>query len=100
MAARMDYCGPRGIPLHEFLSWPIDSQEAALWWQARQRETCQGCGTHPSEWDPKQGGHRQAYVPRVVLCPGCMARDSLASTEQAKQAGHGARIALYPNPTI
>lgn len=97
MQARMDYCGPKGIPLSTFLSWPVGDQDAALQWQARQRQTCQGCGTHPDEWNPAAGGHRQAYVARIVMCPGCMARDSVASSEQAKQAGHGARVALYPN---
>ena len=100
MWARMEYCGPRGIPLSRFLAWKPEDQDAALQWQARRSQTCSGCGTHPDEWNPKAGGHRQAYVPVLEMCPGCYARDGKADTDEAKGAGPGLRVTLRPNPNL
>jgi hypothetical protein len=97
MVARMAYCGPLGIPLSVFLGWPEDDQDAALQWQAREHQKCSGCGTHPSEWNPSEGGSRQAYRAALEMCPGCATRDTVAQGEQAKQAGPGFRVSLYRN---
>lgn len=67
----MRYCGPRGIPHDEFLSWPNHSQDAALWWLIHDAQTCPGCGTRPDEWDPARGGRPDAYEPVPVRCEGC-----------------------------
>src|SRR3546814_15450534 len=48
-SARMRYCGPKGIPLEEFLKWSQSSQDAALEWQAHEDRRCRQCGYHPDE---------------------------------------------------
>lgn len=35
------------------------------------RISCHNCGTRLEEWDPKKGGHLQAYVAETYFCPGC-----------------------------
>jgi hypothetical protein len=35
------------------------------------RISCHNCGTRLEEWDPKKGGHLQAYVAEAYFCPGC-----------------------------
>lgn len=64
----MAYCGPRGIPLSSFLSWPTDDQAAALGWLALDRTTCSGCGTADWEWE----ADRHAYEVQPWVCQGCM----------------------------
>lgn len=44
-----------------------------LAWQDRQRRTHSRCGTRPEEWDPAQGGRRDAYEFLPDICPGCEA---------------------------
>lgn len=84
--ARMAYCGPRGIPLSRFLSWPVEDQEAALAWQDDQSRSCSRCGTHPDEWDEK--GANAYHVGRHV-CRGCMA---LARANDEAKPGPNASI--------
>lgn len=73
----MDYCGSAGIPHSHFLGgppvWSDADRDKALAWQERKRSTHDRCGTRREEWDPSEGGDRQAfeYVPDV--CPGCEA---------------------------
>lgn len=67
----MAYCGPKGIPLDEFLSWSQHSQDAALHWQAQEARRCPGCSTLPEEWEPDLGGSGNAYIAERVICPGC-----------------------------
>lgn len=43
-------------------------------------ETCSHCGTHPSEWNEKQGGYRNAYAARWRFCRPC---ELLAQAEAA-----------------
>ena len=92
----MAYCGPRGIPLSEFLSWDEADQDAALAWQAYEARRCRSCGTHPDEWDPTKGGRRDAYTAEVVICPGCRELD-LARERQSDTKIHGAHLMLYRN---
>lgn len=97
----MDYCGPRGIPHSRFLDWSTDDQEKALWWMARERQRCNGCGTHPDEWNEDLGGSREAYKAEERTCPGCRERGPAADAlDRARNAGdpkHGTSIALIPN---
>jgi hypothetical protein len=67
MRARMAYCGPRGIPLSRFLSWPVDDQQAALTWMAEDRLRCSNCGTAEWEWDEDP----EAYEAQMWVCKGC-----------------------------
>lgn len=63
----MNYCGPRGIPLHAFLEWPQESQDAALAWAAHEARRCPGCRTHRDDWaDRAEPVHWHDEV-----CPGC-----------------------------
>lgn len=68
----MRVCAAYGIPHSEFLSWSKTDRDKALWWDIRQRETCQSCGTRAEEWteDP------QAYTWKVDSCPGCEVREA------------------------
>lgn len=68
----MSYCGPKGIPLSEFLSWREDDQQAALMWQAWESRRCGDCGTHPEDWDEDQHGSRDAYKAQPRVCQGCV----------------------------
>lgn len=59
----MAYCGPRGIALSTFLSWPQADQDAALEWSAHESRRCPSCGTHPDDDRPRH------WHPQV--CVGC-----------------------------
>lgn len=94
----LDYCVPRGIP-HEgvFLTWSKSDRDKALSWMVWQMELCAECQTRAAEWDPKQGGHRNAYVPEIRGCEGCIARGRLDNDPALKQA-KGRRVVLVRNP--
>jgi len=69
----MQYCGPRGIPHSQFLSWDPDDQDKALAWMLHEGEKCPGCGTFPSEWLDDEGYpvDPEPYDPKSLLCVGC-----------------------------
>lgn len=98
----MAYCGPRGIPRLHFLGgpnrWTQHDRDAALWWLLHERQRCSSCGTRPAEWDPKQGGHLQAYQPKIERCAGCAAVErgqaDLERAQKEKQAASGSRVTL------
>jgi len=100
----MDYCGPRALPHSEFLSWREDDQEKALWWEARNKQRCSSCHTHPDEWDETQGGHPHAFTPEERICMGCrhkaIAQDQLDAARKAGDPKHGVFIALIPNKPL
>lgn len=73
----MDYCGPRGIPLEEFLTWSQDSQQAALMWQAHEASRHGDCGTFRTDWVTGQPDPQHWHE---EICPGC------ARLEQAQAA--------------
>ncbi|NCT90256.1 hypothetical protein GXB85_04715 [Cellulomonas sp. APG4] len=77
-AARMAYCGPRGIPLSVFLGWAQADQDAALAWVGYEARRCSSCGYHPDE------GPRHAHID---VCPGCVSREAAAQDEDAKVRG-------------
>lgn len=89
----MNYVGPRGIPLSEFLQWAPDDQQAALAWQADQNERCPHCGT--AEWEWEQDPMFAATETRV--CRGCNLRGH-EQKAQSKTAEHmpGLYVALVP----
>lgn len=78
----MAYCGPRGIPLSEFLRWPRTDQDAALEWAAHEARRCGGCNTHPDDWADNPHAHHAHFSEQ---CPGCLARHRLA--EHVKKRG-------------
>jgi hypothetical protein len=75
----MGYCGPRGIALDTFLSWPQSSQDAALEWVGYEARRCQSCGSHPDE------GPRHAHI---RICSGCIARDQAAKEAREEPGAH------------
>lgn len=81
-AARMAYCGPRGIALSDFLRWNQRDQEAALAWSAHEAKRCKGCGTHPDDWAEDK---HTAYHAHLTECRGCKQLQRLANTDKAKQ---------------
>lgn len=90
----MAYCGPRALPLSQFLAWDEADQHAALIWQAQEARRCSGCGTLPEEWDVEQGGSPDAYHAAKHLCLGCAA---LANVHE-DQPQPGRVYRLIPNP--
>lgn len=76
----MGYCGPRGIPLSTFLSWPQEDQDAALAWQGYENQRCGSCGHHPDEG----GVHAHLDV-----CPGCVARESRQQMQDVRDTRGG-----------
>lgn len=109
----MAYCGPRGIPLHEFLDWPALSRDAALAWQERENAKCR-CGQVRSEWRKyDEHGHpvleNGAHVadpdnaPFTVdgeFCPACHALEQAEKTAP-KVDGTASRawvLGFVPNP--
>ena len=79
----MAYCGPRGIPLSRFLSWPQDDQDAALAWAGYESRRCRSCGHHPDE---------DLNHVHVDVCPGCVARKPYEK-DAADTPGAHARLA-------
>jgi hypothetical protein len=98
--AVMAYCGPRGIPRSRFLAWAPEDQDAALAWEQLDRLVCKRCGTELADWDPAQGGHREAFVPLMRIDPGCELIDAAQANLQediknhGPQHGFGAQIVL------
>jgi len=78
----MAYCGPRGIPLSTFLSWPQEDQDAALAWQGHEGRRCGTCGYHPDDG----GAHAH-----INVCRGCVAREK--RTKEASEI-HGAHVVI------
>jgi len=81
----------------QFLSRSSDDRDKAIWWWLRKRKECPRCMTRPEEWDEDEGGHRRAYLPRIIECEGCIA---LERTEQAPEMneGRGRSVGLIRNP--
>jgi hypothetical protein len=75
----MDYCGPRALPLHQFLAWPQESQDAALAWAASERSRCGNCGTHREDW--ANGARPQHWHDEI--CPGCQEKQKAIQLMQA-----------------
>ena len=88
----MAYCGPRGLPLSDFLSWSAHDQAAALAWQAHEARRCTGCGTHAEDWDESRGGDRHAYRAVLHECEGCVRIAQMTRTDDAKHPGMYIRL--------
>ena len=56
-------------------------------------ERCQLCGTAPWEWDPEQGGERDAYGATIHNCMGCY---HTKIAQQDTDLMPGASIRLVP----
>lgn len=95
-AARMAYCGPRGIPLSKFLHWHQTDQDAALAWQAHESRRYPD-GTHPDDWSEERGGSRRAFHAHVDVHPGAVIIEAAQSSEDF-QATRGAHVHLAHGP--
>lgn len=97
MRARMAYCGPRGIPLSQFLSWPVDDQAAALLWQAEENLRCRECGTAEWEWME----NLDAYEAKASTCPGCQ-KIAIEKKQWEKTAEHqpGIKVRLVAREAV
>jgi hypothetical protein len=98
----MAYCGPKGIPLSQFLAWDKTDQDAALAWQQHENRRCSGCGTHPDDWNEKAGGDRHAWHAEHAACPGCAALEhhrELPEMQDNRIKGLQLRLAPGPNGT-
>ena len=89
----MAYCGPKGIPLSEFLRWDQSDQDAALEWAAYEARRCGNCGTHPDEWD--EGG-AAAFHAHLTQCKGCQEQQRAAEAPEA--AGRGVYAVVLAGP--
>lgn len=88
----MAYCGPRGIPLSEFLRWHPADQDAALDWMAYEDRRCKNCGTHPADW----AEDRLAFHSHAKECPGCRAAQQAAASIGSEERGVFAVMARGP----
>lgn len=88
----MDYCGPKGIALDDFLSWSEESQQAALQWQAWESRRCANCHTHAEDWDAKSGGSKDHQHWHPQICIGCQKKEQAQAAlakDQDKTRGLG-----------
>ncbi|WP_187234209.1 hypothetical protein [Actinomadura sp. HBU206391] len=95
----MAVCDRYRIPHSEFLSWDEYDREKAIWWMVRERQRCRGCGTRPEEWDPEQGGHKDAYSAGTRMCPGCFHLETAREAGNGKQAT-GIHLVLKPRREV
>lgn len=88
----MAVCVAYRIPHSEFASWSAPDRDKALWWQAREAERCDSCGTRPSEW----AADRHAYSAKKTRCLGCEAKER-AEASIRKDEGKGVRVEMHRN---
>lgn len=94
----MAYCGPKGIPLSTFLSWPDEDQQAALAWQSHEgkRHTC---GTHAEDWTGPDGRRVEAVHFVEQACPGCAALERAREALTASKDGtRGVGLVAHTGP--
>lgn len=92
LRAEMSLCERYQISHSHFLGGPavwtdLDRAKAKMY-RAFMNEACPDCGTRASEWDPKTGGHRDAYVADFTYCQGCSrlndVKDAAEDTDRKK----------------
>jgi hypothetical protein len=107
LSEELDYCAPRGISHSHFLggpdAWTDDDRDKALAWADRDRRT-HVCGTRREEWDPAQGGRRDAYEFLPAVCPGCEALERaqavMGGAEWQGQRGKTILVRRKPPPPV
>lgn len=92
----MKVCAFYKIKHSEYLEWDVDDRDKAIWFHVRESETCPSCGTREIEWDPDQGGNRQAYGTEIRRCRGCEVKEAAEDSEDAK-VGRGVYVRLRRN---
>lgn len=77
------------------MGWSKEDRDKAVWWSVRERQRCNQCGTRPVEWDPAQGGDRNAYRAQLTRCRGCEVTAIEASRHKDPEAlGKGIHVSL------
>ena len=99
--SELNYTAERGIPHGFFLGgkdeWGPEDRAKVLAWYIEQVLTCSECGTQQAEWDPKQGGHLQAYDVKSWACNGCrLSQEVYSSTMKDNPDLHGIKVRLVP----
>jgi hypothetical protein len=94
----MAYCGPRGIPLHEFTAWPEESQAAALHWQEYEASRCTTCGTFDDDWIDASGEPQEPQHWHGRVCPGCQRLQAAQESMNAEQGERGLHVAAADGP--
>lgn len=59
-------------------------------------ERCQQCGTHPDDWNPDEGGDRNAYEPGLRHCRGCEVHAQAVDKHTEHTKKKGARRGVHP----
>lgn len=92
----MKVCAEYKIRHSSFLRWSQLDRDKAIWYMVRKAETCPSCGTRENEWDPEQGGNRQAYGTDICRCRGCEVKQ-MAEESDAAKVGRGVYVKLRKN---
>lgn len=102
--AELAVCERLGVSHSHFLGGPAlftaQDREKALAFSLYKARLCPcGCGTERWEWDPAQGGHEEAYIGGIDVCPAGRvlaqeARNIQAMSQDHPEAADGARPIL------
>lgn len=95
----MAVCAAYGIPHSQFLAWRQTDRDKSIWWEIRQRSTCPSCGTRAEEWDPRQGGSRDAYRADFRECAGCVEKERASDAPELKEQ-RGLSVILVKNKGV
>jgi hypothetical protein len=79
--------------------WTQLDRDKAIWKNIRTKEKCSNCGTREAEWDPLQGGDRQAYTVRAYRCRGCEVK-AMYPEALLESLGKGVYLYLGRNDAI
>lgn len=90
-------CRAYQLPHSGFLRWSKDDRDKAIWEFVRSIETCPSCGTREAEWDPEQGGHRDARRAEKSRCRGCELLEYARDTVDESRDGKGVHVRLVRN---
>lgn len=77
--------------------WTQQDRDKAIWHAQYKAQTCQGCGTHPDDWNPAKGGDRLAYAAVQSRCAGCAVLEQQQEAYESgpkEDKGRGVRIVL------
>lgn len=78
------------------LEWTAYDRALAIAFEQELAKACRSCGTEQAAWDPRQGGHRFAFIAETSRCPGCEVLEM--ETESWPRGEKGLKARLVPNP--
>lgn len=77
--------------------WTAEDRAKVLARTIEKRLQCPECGTRRDEWDPKRGGHRQAYTAISDMCHGCrISGEAYSGATKDNPNIHGIKVHLEP----